>query len=240
MGTEKKSHKYSEKAKKLTAYHEAGHAVSSFYVEGHDPVKEISIIPRGLGAGGYTWYTPQEENYNSKKDMLDNLVTLLGGRVAEALTLDDISTGASNDLQRATDICRDMVAKYGMSDALGPVVYTDEGHEVFLGKDYGHVNNYSDATSARIDAEIEKLMREAYNNTESILSEHKDKLILVAETLIKKEKLNNEEFESLMNNGCLPTNNNDTVVEATVTDDEITESNDTSTSDNSSENDVIE
>ena len=129
MGTEKKSHKYSEKAKKLTAYHEAGHAVSSYYIEGHDPVKEISIIPRGMGAGGYTWYTPQEENYNSKADMLDDLISLLGGRVAEALSLNDISTGASNDLQRATSICRDMVSKYGMSDELGPVVYSDDNNE---------------------------------------------------------------------------------------------------------------
>ena len=153
MGTEKKSHKYSEKAKKLTAYHEAGHAVSSFYIEDHDPVKEISIIPRGMGAGGYTWYTPQEENYNSKADMLNDLISLLGGRVAEALSLNDISTGASNDLQRATSICRDMVSKYGMSDELGPVVYSDDNNEVFLGKDYGHVNNYSEATSAKIDAQ---------------------------------------------------------------------------------------
>lgn len=164
MGTEKKSHKYSEKAKKLTAYHEAGHAVSSYYIEGHDPVKEISIIPRGMGAGGYTWYTPQEENYNSKADMLDDLISLLGGRVAEALSLNDISTGASNDLQRATSICRDMVSKYGMSDELGPVVYSDDNNEVFLGKDYGHVNNYSEATSARIDEQIEKMMRKAYHN----------------------------------------------------------------------------
>ena len=159
MGTEKKSHKYSEKAKKLTAYHEAGHAVSSYYIEGHDPVKEISIIPRGMGAGGYTWYTPQEENYNSKADMLDDLISLLGGRVAEALSLNDISTGASNDLQRATSICRDMVSKYGMSDELGPVVYSDDNNEVFLGKDYGHVNNYSEATSARIDEQMEQMMR---------------------------------------------------------------------------------
>ena len=156
MGTEKKSHKYSEKAKKLTAYHEAGHAVSSFYIEDHDPVKEISIIPRGMGAGGYTWYTPQEENYNSKADMLNDLISLLGGRVAEALSLNDISTGASNDLQRATSICRDMVSKYGMSDELGPVVYSDDNNEVFLCKDYGHVNNYSEATSAKIDAQIER------------------------------------------------------------------------------------
>lgn len=203
MGTEKKSHKYSEKAKKLTAYHEAGHAVSSYYIEGHDPVKEISIIPRGMGAGGYTWYTPQEENYNSKADMLDDLISLLGGRVAEALSLNDISTGASNDLQRATSICRDMVSKYGMSDELGPVVYSDDNNEVFLGKDYGHVNNYSEATSARIDEQIEKMMREAYSQTESILKTHYDKLELVAETLIKNEKISGDEFTQLMENGFI-------------------------------------
>ena len=201
MGTEKKSHKYSEKAKKLTAYHEAGHAVSSYYIEGHDPVKEISIIPRGMGAGGYTWYTPQEENYNSKADMLDDLISLLGGRVAEALSLNDISTGASNDLQRATSICRDMVSKYGMSDELGPVVYSDDNNEVFLGKDYGHVNNYSEATSARIDEQIEKMMRKAYSQTESILKTHYDKLERVAETLIKNEKISGDQFTQLMENG---------------------------------------
>ena len=203
MGTEKKSHKYSEKAKKLTAYHEAGHAVSSYYIEGHDPVKEISIIPRGMGAGGYTWYTPQEENYNSKADMLDDLISLLGGRVAEALSLNDISTGASNDLQRATSICRDMVSKYGMSDELGPVVYSDDNNEVFLGKDYGHVNNYSEATSARIDEQIEKMMRKAYSQTESILKTHYDKLELVAETLIKNEKISGDHFTQLMENGFI-------------------------------------
>ena len=203
MGTEKKSHKYSEKAKKLTAYHEAGHAVSSYYIEGHDPVKEISIIPRGMGAGGYTWYTPQEENYNSKADMLDDLISLLGGRVAEALSLNDISTGASNDLQRATSICRDMVSKYGMSDELGPVVYSDDNNEVFLGKDYGHVNNYSEATSARIDEQIEKMMRKAYSQTESILKAHYDKLELVAETLIKNEKISGDQFTQLMENGII-------------------------------------
>ena len=203
MGTEKKSHKYSEKAKKLTAYHEAGHAVSSYYIEGHDPVKEISIIPRGMGAGGYTWYTPQEENYNSKADMLDDLISLLGGRVAEALSLNDISTGASNDLQRATSICRNMVSKYGMSDELGPVVYSDDNNEVFLGKDYGHVNNYSEATSARIDEQIEKMMRKAYSQTESILKTHYDKLELVAETLIKNEKISGDEFTQLMENGFI-------------------------------------
>lgn len=203
LGTEKKSHKFSDKAKKLTAFHEAGHAVSAYYTEGHDPVKEISIIPRGLGAGGYTWYTPQEENYNSRKEMLDNLVSMFGGRVAEALALDDISTGASNDLQRATEIVRDMVIKYGMSDSIGPVVYDSGNGEVFLGKDYGHVNNYSEETSARIDAEVEKIMRQAYDKTVGILKEHYDKLELVANALLKKEKINGEEFENLMKYGTL-------------------------------------
>lgn len=231
MGTEKKSHKYSEKAKKLTAYHEAGHAVSSFYIEDHDPVKEISIIPRGMGAGGYTWYTPQEENYNSKADMLNDLISLLGGRVAEALSLNDISTGASNDLQRATSICRDMVSKYGMSDELGPVVYSDDNNEVFLGKDYGHVNNYSEATSAKIDAQIEKMMRNAYAQTEEILKTHYDKLELVAETLIKHEKISGDEFKQLMENGFIASDMPDDTAE------EITDENKPENESDSSSND---
>lgn len=231
MGTEKKSHKYSEKAKKLTAYHEAGHAVSSFYIEDHDPVKEISIIPRGMGAGGYTWYTPQEENYNSKADMLNDLISLLGGRVAEALSLNDISTGASNDLQRATSICRDMVSKYGMSDELGPVVYSDDNNEVFLGKDYGHVNNYSEATSAKIDAQIEKMMRNAYAQTEEILKTHYDKLELVAETLIKNEKISGDEFKQLMENGFIASDKPDDTTE------EITDENKPENESDSSSND---
>lgn len=231
MGTEKKSHKYSEKAKKLTAYHEAGHAVSSFYIEDHDPVKEISIIPRGMGAGGYTWYTPQEENYNSKADMLNDLISLLGGRVAEALSLNDISTGASNDLQRATSICRDMVSKYGMSDELGPVVYSDDNNEVFLGKDYGHVNNYSEATSAKIDAQIEKMMRNAYAQTEEILKTHYDKLELVAETLIKNEKISGDEFKQLMVNGFIASDKPDDTSE------EITDENKPENESDSSSND---
>lgn len=231
MGTEKKSHKYSEKAKKLTAYHEAGHAVSSFYIEDHDSVKEISIIPRGMGAGGYTWYTPQEENYNSKADMLNDLISLLGGRVAEALSLNDISTGASNDLQRATSICRDMVSKYGMSDELGPVVYSDDNNEVFLGKDYGHVNNYSEATSAKIDAQIEKMMRNAYAQTEEILKTHYDKLELVAETLIKNEKISGDEFKQLMENGFIASDKPDDTAE------EITDENKPENESDSSSND---
>ena len=231
IGAEKKSKVISDKEKKITAYHEAGHAVSSFYIEDHDPVKEISIIPRGMGAGGYTWYTPQEENYNSKADMLNDLISLLGGRVAEALSLNDISTGASNDLQRATSICRDMVSKYGMSDELGPVVYSDDNNEVFLGKDYGHVNNYSEATSAKIDAQIEKMMRNAYAQTEEILKTHYDKLELVAETLIKNEKISGDEFKQLMENGFIASDKPDDTAE------EITDENKPENESDSSLND---
>ena len=238
MGTEKKSHKYNEKTKKLTAYHEAGHAVASYYKGEHDKVKEISIIPRGLGAGGYTWYTPLEErHYGSKKIMIDELISLFGGRVAEALALDDISTGASNDLQRATEIVRSMVAKYGMSDTIGPVVYDNQSDEVFLGRDYGRVNNYSEGTALKIDDEVERIMREAYAQTESILKEHYDKLVLIAETLIAREKINGEEFASLMETGALP------VSETTEsTDDAANEQNVTETVTESVENteEVIE
>lgn len=198
MGTEKKSHKYSEKVKKLTAYHEAGHAVVSYYLDKHDPVKEISIIPRGLGAGGYTWYQQQDEDMNSKEQMLELLISLLGGRVAEAISLDDISTGASNDLERASQICRVMVTKYGMSDGIGPVVYKDSNDDYFYEK------NYSEATAERIDVEIEKMLRNAYSKTENILKKHNEKLVLVAETLIDKEKITGEQFKSLMETGELP------------------------------------
>lgn len=198
MGTEKKSHKYSDKVKKLTAYHEAGHAVVSYYLDKHDPVKEISIVPRGLGAGGYTWYQSQDEDMQSREQMLEFLVSLLGGRVAEAISLDDISTGASNDLECASQICRVMVTKYGMSDGIGPVVYKDSSDDYFYEK------NYSEATAERIDKEIEKMLRNAYEKTESILKEHNEKLILVAETLIEKEKISGEQFKSLMETGELP------------------------------------
>jgi cell division protease FtsH len=181
--------------------------------------------------------------------MLDNLVSLFGGRVAEAVALDDISTGASNDLQRATEICRDMVTKYGMSDSVGPVVYDDGNGEVFLGKDYGHVNNYSEQTSAKIDEEIEKIMRDAYARTEKIIKEHFDKLELVANTLLAQEKINAEEFESLMKDGKLPENaeptetkldsesNSDTIADtADVISEDNAENNSVESSENSDSN----
>ena len=198
VGSEKKSHKMTEKAKKLTAYHEAGHAVSSYYLEYEDPVHQISIIPRGM-AGGYTLYRPTEDkSYTSKNEMLDSLVGLLGGRVAEALVLGDISTGASNDIERATEIARSMVTKYGMSEKLGPIAFGSDGHQVFLGKDYNNVRNYSESVAAQIDDEIEAIIRNAYARTENILTEHMDKLHLIAQYLFENEKMSGEEFAKAM------------------------------------------
>ena len=198
VGTEKKSHKMSDKEKKMTAYHEGGHAVASFYLEHHDPVHEISIIPRGM-AGGYTMYIPTEDKpYSYKNEMLDDLVSLLGGRVAEQLICGDVSTGASNDIERATEIARNMVTKYGMSDSLGPVCYAGSNDEVFLGKDYGHAKNISESTANAIDSEIKKIINNAYERTTTILSKHIDKLHELAEFLIAHEKIDGESFVKLM------------------------------------------
>ncbi len=203
MGSEKKSRKISDKENKLTAYHEAGHAVATYYLDSQDPVHEISIIPRGM-AGGYTMHLPEaDKSYNSRGEMLDELVVLLGGRVSEALTLGDISTGASNDIQRASQTAREMVTKYGMSDVLGPITFGGDNEEVFIGKDYGHVKNYSEETAAKIDDEVNRIIKNAYERTEKILNEHMDKLKLVAEYLLKMEKLSGEQFKQLMENGIL-------------------------------------
>ena len=203
MGAEKKSHKYSEKALKLTAFHEAGHAVVAYFLDNHDPVEEISIIPRGMGAGGYTMYQPQEENYNSKNEMLDFVVSALGGRVAEALVMDDVSTGASNDIEHATNTVREMVMRYGMSDVIGPINYSGDNQEVFVGRDYGKVKNYSEETAAKIDEEVTRIINDAYNRTKDILTENMDKLKLVAVTLMEREKLDKDEFVQLMENGFI-------------------------------------
>ena len=198
VGSEKKSHKMNEKAKRLTAYHEAGHAVSNFCLDHVDPVHQISIIPRGM-AGGYTLHRPTEDkNYTSKNEMLDSLVGLLGGRVAEALVIGDVSTGASNDIERATEIARSMVTKYGMSDKLGPIAFGDQSNEVFLGKDFNHVRNYSESVASQIDEEIERIVKDAYSRTKEILSEHIDKLHAVAQVLLKEEKIDGKEFEAIM------------------------------------------
>lgn len=214
MGAEKKSHKYSEKALKLTAFHEAGHAVVAYFLDNHDPVEEISIIPRGMGAGGYTMYQPQEENYNSKNEMLDFVVSALGGRVAEALIMDDVSTGASNDIEHATNTVREMVMRYGMSDVIGPINYSGDNQEVFVGRDYGKVKNYSEETAAKIDEEVTRIINDAYDRTKDILTENMDKLKLVAVTLMEREKLDKDEFVQLMENGFIEEKEENAVVKA--------------------------
>ena len=204
VGTEKKSHKISDKEKKLTAYHEAGHAIATYFTEGQDPVHEISIIPRGM-AGGYTMHLPEEDKtYTSRNEMLGYLVVLLGGRVAESVVLGDISTGASNDLERATAMARDMVTRYGMSEKIGPVAYTTGDREVFLGKDYGSMKNYSEKVAADIDFEIKDILTNAYDSCESIIRNHQDKLAEVAEYLIVNEKADRKTFEAIMNGTFVP------------------------------------
>ena len=199
VGTEKKSHKINDKDKKLTAYHEAGHAVSSYFLGGQDPVQQVSIIPTGM-AGGFTMHMPLEDKmYRSKKGMEDEIVTLLGGRVAESIILGDISTGASNDIQRATEIARGMVTKYGMSDTLGPITFGSGETEVFLGKDFNHVRNYSEEIAKNIDEEIRKIVTAGYNRCESILKENIDKLHVLADYLITNEKIDGDDFIKLMN-----------------------------------------
>lgn len=198
VGTEKKSHKISDKEKKLVSYHEAGHAVSTYYLEGQDPVHQISIIPRGQ-AGGYTMHIPTEDkNFISKKDMLDEIVVLLGGRVAEKIVLGDISSGASNDIERATTIARNMVTKYGMSDKLGPINFGSGNEEVFLGRDYGHSRNYSENIASQIDEEMDSIINGAYKRTEEILSNHLDKLHKVAKILMVEEKIDGKRFKIIM------------------------------------------
>ena len=198
VGTEKKSHKMSDKEKKLTAYHEAGHAISTYYLETQDPVRQVSIIPRG-SAGGYTMSVPTEDkSYKTKNGMLDDIVVLLGGRVAEKLVLGDISTGASNDIERATKLAKSMVTEYGMSDRIGPVSYSSGSGEVFLGRDYGHAKDYSEAFAQEIDEEISSIIHNGYDRTEKILTDHMDKLHELAQYLIKYEKIDGEKFAKLM------------------------------------------
>ncbi|QSX05503.1 ATP-dependent zinc metalloprotease FtsH [Sedimentibacter sp. zth1] len=197
-GPEKKSKIISEKEKKLTAYHEAGHAVVARLSSNLDPVHMVTIIPRG-GAGGFTWYLPKEDrSYASKSEMQENIVRLLGGRVAEKLILDDISTGASNDIERATRIARDMVTVYGMTDALGPINYGQGDDEVFIGRDFNKVKNYSEEIAAKIDYEVRAIVDKAYNRAIEILDNNTDKLDKVAKSLLEKETISGKEFEELM------------------------------------------
>ena len=204
VGTEKKSRVMSEKEKKLTAYHEAGHAIATYYCGTQDPVHQISIIPRGM-AGGYTMHLPTEDrSYRSREEMREELVVLLGGRVAEALVLDDISTGASNDIERATKIARAMVTKYGMSDKLGPITYGADDSNPFLGKEMGHISNYSEQTASEIDEEIQSIISTAYQKTEQILKDHMEELHRLAAVLYEKEKIDGVEFQQVMDGNLLP------------------------------------
>ena len=201
MGPEKKTRVRSEKENKLVAYHEAGHAVVSRYLPTQDPVHQISIVPRGM-AGGYTMYRPTEDkSFMSKTEMEENIVSLLGGRVAEALILNDISTGASNDIERASQIARNMVTKYGMSSKVGTVMFGGGQGEVFLGRDFAQTKDYSEETAALIDEEVKRIIETAYNRAVSILTEHMDKLHVVAGVLMEKEKIEGEEFDKIFENG---------------------------------------
>ena len=200
VGTEKKSRVISEKDKKLTAYHEAGHAVIMKVLPNTDPVHEISIIPRGM-AGGYTMPLPTEDkSYTSKSDLLDEMTSLLGGRVAEKLVIGDISTGAKNDIDRASNIARKMVMEYGMSEEIGTISFDTGNDEVFLGRDLGKSRNFSEEVSAKIDNEVKKLIDNAYREAEEVLKSNMNKLRAVAEALIEKEKLQANEFEEIFNN----------------------------------------
>ena len=197
MGPEKKTRVRSDKEKKLVAYHEGGHAVVGRYLKTQDPVHEISIIPRGM-AGGYTMYRPTEDkSFISKTEMLENIVSLLGGRASEELVLGDISTGASNDIERATQIAKSMVTKYGMSDRIGTITLGSDNDEVFIGRDWGHEKSYSEETAGVIDEEVKKIIDNAYAEAKNILREHRDKLDRVAEVLVEKEKITGEEFDQI-------------------------------------------
>lgn len=199
VGAEKKTRVMSDKEKKLTAYHEAGHAICFHELATQDPVHEISIIPRGM-AGGYTMPLPSEDkSYNSRTEMLEDIVVCLGGRVAEAIILDDISTGASNDIEKATKTARDMVTKYGMTKELGCICYGKDNSAVFLGRDMGHTQDYSERTAAKIDELILEIVNNAYDRAETILKDNIDKLHEVAAYLIKHEKMGGDDFEAVMN-----------------------------------------
>ena len=199
MGPEKKSRVISDKEKKLVAFHEAGHAVASKFLPTQDDVHQISIIPRGM-AGGYTMYRPSEDRqFMSKSEMEEQIISLLGGRVAESLVLGDISTGASNDIERASKIARAMVTKYGMSERLGAITFGSGQEEVFLGRDFAQQKNFSEETSGLIDEEVKRIIDTAYKRTEDILNANMEKLHKVANVLLEKEKIDGEEFEEIMN-----------------------------------------
>ena len=198
VGTEKKSRVISDKERNLTAFHEAGHAIISKLLKSQDPVHQVSIIPRGT-AGGYTMHLPQEDKmYASKGEMLDKIVVLLAGRVSEKLVLDDISTGAANDIERATKIAREMVTKYGMSDKLGPITFGTGQDEVFIGRDLTQSRNFSDHVAAEIDSEISGIINSSYNKCQALLEENIGKLHKIATALLEREKLDGVELEEIL------------------------------------------
>jgi len=200
MGTEKKSHVVSDKDKKITSYHEAGHAVVSYFLPTQDPVHQISIIPRGMAAG-YTMYIPTDEKtHMTKNQMIEDICSLLGGRAAEQLTQDDICTGASNDIERATELARKMITKFGMSEKLGLVAYGTGNDEVFLGRDFSSTPNYSEKTASLIDEEIESIIMTQYNRALKILTDSMDKVHIVAEELFHNEKIDGQRFIEIMEN----------------------------------------
>ena len=204
MGPEKKSHVVTDDERRLVAYHETGHAITGYFGKHHDPVHQISIISRG-GAGGYTMYLPEKDpSYVTKTAMFENIVSLLGGRVAEQLVLDDISTGASSDLQRATDTARAMVTRYGFSERMGPVVYGSDPEQTFLGRDFGQGKGYSEAIASEIDNEIRDIVDEAYETARRLLTEHMTELHKIANVLMEREKISGDEFRTLMEGGNLP------------------------------------
>ena len=205
-GPEKKSKVVSEDEKRLTAFHEAGHAVCTFHCKTQDPVHQVSIIPRGM-AGGYTMSLPEHDrSFRSKTQMEEEIIVLLGGRVAEKIVLDEISTGASNDIERATDLARSMITRYGFSEKLGPIVYGHDNSEVFLGRDYSQGRNYSENVAAEIDGEIRELIDTSYENAKQILLNHRDQLDKVAHYLMEHEKIDGEDFIKLMNGESLDDN----------------------------------
>ena len=205
-GPEKKSKVVSEEEKRLTAFHEAGHAVCTFHCKTQDPVHQVSIIPRGM-AGGYTMSLPEHDrSFRSKTQMEEEIIVLLGGRVAEKIVLDEISTGASNDIERATDLARSMITRYGFSEKLGPIVYGHDNSEVFLGRDYSQGRNYSENVAAEIDGEIRELIDTSYENAKQILLNHRDQLDKVAHYLMEHEKIDGEDFIKLMNGEPLDDN----------------------------------
>lgn len=205
-GPEKKSKVVSEEEKRLTAFHEAGHAVCTFHCKTQDPVHQVSIIPRGM-AGGYTMSLPEHDrSFRTKTQMEEEIIVLLGGRVAEKIVLDEISTGASNDIERATDLARSMITRYGFSEKLGPIVYGHDNSEVFLGRDYSQGRNYSENVAAEIDGEIRELIDTSYENAKQILLSHRDQLDKVAHYLMEHEKIDGEDFYKLMNGEPLDDN----------------------------------